>query len=224
MTPSEAAALLGHIAAYDRRTVGETDARAWAAALHDLPLDQDTLNAVARFYGQPGDDRQRWIQPHNVRTLRTAIRGERIPHGVLAYPADGHDETGTEYARNRRAQLSAIADGTTRPQLVAVTDGGPHPDVDRVISATGAIPDDARRLLAAALPGRAAREQARRNGQVDLLAVPCSWCQAPAGEQCRRRTRAPKDGAARWSRRARPHPSRVDDAKARHAAQQPRSA
>ncbi|MFG3051816.1 hypothetical protein ACGFZP_12825 [Kitasatospora sp. NPDC048239] len=217
MTPAQAAALLGHIAAYDRRTVGETDARAWAAALRDVPLDQDALQAVAEFYGRPGDDRQRWIQPHNVVTLRAAIRHQRIPHGVLAYPADGRDETGTEYARNRRAQLAAIADGNARPELVAITDGGPHPDIEAAITGVGAIPDDARRLLESALPMRAARERARRDGQVDLLGVPCRWCQAPAGEQCRRHTRAPRDGAARWSRRNSPHPSRVDDAKAHHA-------
>ena len=41
MTPSEAAQLLGHCAAFDNRTVGKVDARAWAAALHDLPFDED---------------------------------------------------------------------------------------------------------------------------------------------------------------------------------------
>ncbi|MFK0297225.1 hypothetical protein ACIQU6_43090, partial [Streptomyces sp. NPDC090442] len=47
MTPADAAELLSLCAAFDRRTIGEADAHAWARALHDVPLDEDTRTAVA---------------------------------------------------------------------------------------------------------------------------------------------------------------------------------
>lgn len=81
MNASEAAILLGLAAAYDRRTVGEADARAWADALDDIALE-DAQDAVKRHYRTSTE----WIMPAHVRK------------GVAAI------------ARERRAELAAVRD------------------------------------------------------------------------------------------------------------------
>lgn len=131
MTPSAAAKLLAHCAAFDRRTVGEVDARAWAAALHDIPDDTDTYAAVARFYGTPPKDGEgrKWIEPHHVRTMRKAIRAERHGDTIAAYDSPDPDESGPEFVERRREQLVAIGDGRLEPTPVRQLGGGPHPSV-----------------------------------------------------------------------------------------------
>lgn len=230
MTPSEAATLLGHIAAFDRRTVGKTDAHAWARALHDLPLDDDTLDAVAQFFGDPQRDpeAQRWIQPHHVRTARQQIRAARIEAANLVHEPEP-DETPRSFIERRRAQLAAAGSGLgpRNPSLPAL-EGGPHPTVARMLTAAVRtvpaspsphpppyVPEMAAAALASALPRRAERDQARTSGGIDVLSVPCSWCQARPGQECRRRTAGRGDEPGKWHRRATPHPSRVDAAAAK---------
>lgn len=182
MTPSEAATLLGHIAAFDRRTIGEVDARAWAAALHDIPLDADALGAVARYFATPPEkpDARRWIEPHHVRAIRAAIRAERIPDGAFTYPALGHDETGAEFVERRRAQIQAIADGRIEAEPIQAIAGGPHPSVAEAVSRIGQIPEYLRTELAAAGIGA-------KRGQWPELAIPCPLhsCRAEASHPCR---------------------------------------
>ncbi|HBF84212.1 MAG TPA: hypothetical protein DD420_31070, partial [Streptomyces sp.] len=80
MNSKEAAALLAHCSGFDNRQPSVAAAQAWAAALPDVPLDQDARNAVAAYYStppqNPGD--KLWILPHHVRTLRTKIRNARL--------------------------------------------------------------------------------------------------------------------------------------------------
>ncbi|MCX4751728.1 hypothetical protein OG455_41805 [Kitasatospora sp. NBC_01287] len=182
MTPSEAATLLGHIAAFDRRTIGEVDARAWAAALHDTPLDRDTLNAVARYFATPPEkpDARRWLEPHHVRTLRAEIRAERIPDGAFTYPALDRDETGAEFVQRRRAQIRAIADGRIEAEPIREITGGPHPSVTDTVARIGQIPEHLRAELAAAGIGA-------KRGQWPELAIPCPLhaCRAEAWNPCR---------------------------------------
>lgn len=140
MNRAEAAQLLTRAAAFDNRTIGEADATAWAAALADMPLDPDTLTAVARFYSEPtreGETGRRWIEPHHVRTWRKKIRGERLGDTIPAYEPMRPEETGAQFVARRRTQLAAIADGRLQPIPVNQLTGGPHPSVARAIEGAG---------------------------------------------------------------------------------------
>jgi hypothetical protein len=63
MTLDETIDLLTTCAAYDRRTIGKTDAVAWHAVVGDLPFDQ-AQKAVFAHYGESTE----WIMPAHVRT------------------------------------------------------------------------------------------------------------------------------------------------------------
>lgn len=76
MTPSQAAIILGVAAAFDRRTVGEADARAWADALNDV--DPDTaVDAVKDHYAHSRD----FIYPSDIRAIVKRIHRDRIDAG-----------------------------------------------------------------------------------------------------------------------------------------------
>ncbi|MGW0134856.1 zinc finger domain-containing protein [Streptomyces sp. NPDC003299] len=221
MTPADAAELLTLAAAFDRRTVGEADARAWAAALHSVPLDDDARAAVARHYSET----DRWLTPAHVIQQRAKIRRERLDRANVLY--DGNPgETGAESIARRRALTAAIADGRIEPQTVpqalglapgtaprALT-GGPARNVERALKDIGrAIPDEAAEQLRPYRTARAQREALAAAGLPDPLAVPCAWCKATPGQPCRM-------GKNRARTRTSPHPCRLDDAHARHYARQ----
>ena len=63
MTLDETIDLLATCAAYDRRTVGRTDAVAWHAVVGDLPFDL-AQQAVFAHYAESRE----WIMPADVRT------------------------------------------------------------------------------------------------------------------------------------------------------------
>jgi hypothetical protein len=111
MNPTEAAQLLAHAAAFDNRKPSAAASKAWAAALHDVPLDEDALTAVARYYGvdDPQATGQRWIQPHHVRAHRKAIRRERIDAAPIPAPAGVVGEAG--YRQALRGIIRRIGDG-----------------------------------------------------------------------------------------------------------------
>ncbi|MFE0762596.1 zinc finger domain-containing protein [Streptomyces smyrnaeus] len=221
MTPADAAELLTLAAAFDRRTVGEADARAWAAALHAMPLDQDARDAVGRHYAET----DRWLTPAHVRAQRAKIRAERVERANVV--DDGHpDETPAQYLARRRALTRAVADGRIAPQTAtqavgrapgtappALT-GGPAPEVAERLAAIGrSIPAEAAAQLAPYRPVRAERESLAAHGQPDPLDVPCGYCRARVGQPCRM-------GKNRAKQRTTPHPSRLDDALAVHTTRQ----
>lgn len=229
MTPADAAELLTLCAAFDRRTVGEADARAWAAALNAIPLDDDARAAVARHYAET----DRWITPAHVLQQRAKIRRDRLDRANVLY-AGRPDETGAESITRRRALLAAVADGRIEPQTVpqalglapgtaprALT-GGParDPELEARLAAIGrTIPDEVAEQLRPFRPVRAQREALARHGLPDPLDVACPYerCLAPAGEPCRQ-------GKNHARRRSTPHPSRLEAATAHHNARQERSA
>ncbi|MGY0062780.1 zinc finger domain-containing protein [Streptomyces sp. LZ34] len=192
MNPSEAAQLLAHCAAFDNRTVGKADSRAWAAALHDVPLDADALAAVARFYGTPTDKpgERLWIQPHNVRAHRFAIRKERLGETLPAYEPPPGLETGAEFIARRRAQLDAVATGRIPTTPVGELTGGPAPEVARKLAGIG-------RRVAAVTPEELAAEIALEEGEEPVtpeveqvrrpgpLGVVCPACHAAIGRPCK---------------------------------------
>lgn len=125
MTPAEAAELLAHCAAFDRRTIGEADARAWARALHDVPLDDDTRGAIADHYGHT----DKWITAAQVREMRARIRTRRIDSAHPVY--DGNpNETGKQFIANRQAQLTAAAEGALPVRTISQAVGAaPQPEL-----------------------------------------------------------------------------------------------
>ncbi|MFE1412453.1 hypothetical protein ACIGFK_07390 [Streptomyces sp. NPDC085524] len=223
MTPADAAELLTLAAAFDRRTVGEADARAWAAALHAMPLDDDARAAVARHYNET----DRWITPAHVRQHRARIRAARLETSNVFY--DGRpDESPAEYLARRRALEQAVADGRIAPQTAtqgvgrapgsaprALT-GGPAPEVAARLAAFGrTIPEAAAARLAPFRTVRTERESLAAHGQPDPLDVPCPYeaCRARPGKPCRQ-------GGRKRHERSTPHPTRLDAAAAQLRARQ----
>ncbi|GGT43555.1 zinc finger domain-containing protein [Streptomyces purpureus] len=190
MNPTEAAALLARCAAFDNRQPSLVAAQAWAAALHDIPLDHDTEAAVAAYYTTaPQDPNQRlWIMPHHIRTLRSKIRSARLEN----FHYEGNpDETPAEYLTRYRGQVQAIASGripapTNRPML----DGPPHRAVAQLLSGT-ARPADG--------PDAPTPRPATERPPTGPLGVICPDCAAPIGRPCK----------SAWRHKARaPHPAR----------------
>lgn len=67
MTPADAARLLAIAAVYDKRTIGEVEASAWADALDGL-APRDCAEAIKAHYA----DSTAWLMPAHVR--------ERVAH------------------------------------------------------------------------------------------------------------------------------------------------
>jgi hypothetical protein len=117
MTPADAARILAVAAAFDRRTVGELDAHAWADALHDLN-PTDCLEAARAHYRHTTD----WLMPAHIRTYVENVRRARI-RSVPTHELDPDDADPNDlpaYLAARRRRIQAIADGAPippRPQL-----------------------------------------------------------------------------------------------------------
>lgn len=74
MTKAETARLLTLIAAFDRRTIGETDVEAWHLIVSDLD-PEDCADAVRQHYATSRD----WLMPADVRTF--AVNAARRREG-----------------------------------------------------------------------------------------------------------------------------------------------
>lgn len=178
MNREEAAELLGHCSAFDNRKPSVAAATAWAAALHDVPLDPDAKTAVAAYYTTPpkDPDAKLWILPHHVRTLRTKIRNARLENfQYQALP----DETVGEYLARYRGQVRAIASGRVAPPTGRLAlEGGPSAGFMRQLEDRGwagnrTVPDSDEESLA---------DTVRRSGP---LGVKCSACSAEIGFPCK---------------------------------------
>ncbi len=198
MNPADAARLLGLASSFDGRNVGEATARAWALALRDVPLDQDTLDAVARFYGDldPSDrfepTRRRWLEPHHVRYHRRQIRNARLSQVNPTY-AGSPEETPAEAIRNSRALTKAAADGQLEPTSVTAAIDSGHG-----VDPTG---------KGAALLRSVGRQSQSRRPE---FAAPCPHCRARAGAPC---------VSGKGDRRRDAHPSRIDASRAVNSGQ-----
>ncbi|MET8694768.1 hypothetical protein ABZV65_19745 [Streptomyces bauhiniae] len=180
MNPDEAAALLGHAAAFDNRNPSAAAAMAWAAALHDVPLDADAKAAVAAYYTTaPQDPRERlWILPHHVRTLRTKIRNARLEN--FQYEPIP-DETVGEYLARYKGQVAAIASGRVAgPSGRPALEGGPSREFVAELEARGwqgnrTVDDEDD-------PAADIVDSVRRSGP---LGVECPACRAAIGRPCK---------------------------------------
>lgn len=204
MTPSEAAQLLGHCAAFDNRTVGKVDARAWAAALHDVPFDDDAVAAVAAFYGTPPKDpsQRLWIQPHNVRTGRSRIRSVRLENFQYE-PLP--DETPAEFLARYQGQIQAVASGRVpAPSGRPALEGGPSREFVAELEARGwqgmrAVPETDEEPAEAELI-----DSVRRSGP---LGIECPACQAAIGRPCK--SPGGSDKQPMGKPRSKPHSARL---------------
>lgn len=177
MNQKEAAELLGHCSGFDNRKPSIVAAIAWAAALYDVPLDDDAKAAVAAYYTTPPKDPEAklWILPHHVRTLRTKIRNQRLEN--FQYEPRP-DETVPEYLARFRSQVQAIASGRIAgPNGRPMLEGGPSLRFVEELEARGFtvgrdVPDSDEESLV---------DTVRRSGP---LGVKCPGCAAEIGFPC----------------------------------------
>ncbi|MFC9285664.1 hypothetical protein [Streptomyces sp. NPDC057052] len=182
MNPREAAELLGHCAMFDNRKPSQGAAMAWAAALHDLPLDADAKAAVAAYYTTPpkDPDAKLWIMPHHVRTLRSKIRSARLENFQYE-PLP--DETPAEFLAHYKGQVQAIASGrAAAPSGRPALEGGPSKDFMAELEARGwqglrAVPESEEEAEAVELI-----DTVRRSGP---LGIECPSCGAAIGRPCK---------------------------------------
>lgn len=116
MTPADAARLLTLAAAYDRRTIGEADAIAWADALHGLNVE-DCAAAIRAHYAGSTE----WVMPATVRGAVWKLRADRIravPSSVLE-PVDVDPDDVEAYQAARLRLVRSVADGVQpSPQVL----------------------------------------------------------------------------------------------------------
>ncbi|MFF7329719.1 hypothetical protein [Streptomyces sp. NPDC008150] len=180
MNRKEAAELLGHCTAFDNRQPSAAAATAWASALHDVPLDDDTKNAVAAYYTTPpqNPNDRLWILPHHVRTLRTKIRNSRLENFQYE-PLP--DETTGEYLARYRGQVQAIASGRIgAPTGRLALEGGPSAQFMVELEARGwegnrTVPDGGE-------PVAELIDTVRRAGPLGVI---CPSCAAEIGFACK---------------------------------------
>ena len=178
MNPEEAAELLGHCSGFDNRQPSVAAAQSWAAALRNVPFDQDTRDAVAAYYSTPPQDpnAKLWILPHHVRTLRSKIRSARLENFQYE-PLP--DETPAEYIARYRGQVQAIASGRVAPPSGRLAlEGGPPKRFMDELEARGwegfrTVSDS---------DEEAAADTVRRAGP---LGVQCPTCNAALGRPCK---------------------------------------
>jgi hypothetical protein len=182
MNRDQAAELLGYCAGFDNRQPSLAAAMAWSAALHDIPLDNDTKNAVAAYYTTPpqNPNDKLWILPHHVRTLRSKIRSKRLENFQYEPIAD---ETVAEFMARYRGQVQAIASGRVAPPAARLAlEGGPSKRFTRELEARGwqvgrPVPDTDEEAVTAELI-----DTVRRTGP---LGIQCPSCGAAIGRPCK---------------------------------------
>jgi hypothetical protein len=196
----EAAELLAHCSGFDNRQPSVAAAKSWAAALHDIPLDHDTRNAVAAYYTTPPQNEhdRLWILPHHIRTLRSKIRSKRLENFQYE-PIAG--ETVGEFMARYRGQVQAIASSRVpAPSGRLALEGGPSKRFMEELEARGwdglrTVPDS---------DEEADTDTVRRAGP---LGVVCPACQAPIGRPCK--TPGGNDRQPLGKPRLKPHSARL---------------
>jgi hypothetical protein len=185
MNADEAAELLGHCSGFDNRLPSVAAAKSWAAALYDVPFDNDTRNAVAAYYTTPpkDSDAKLWILPHHVRTLRSKIRSKRLENFQYE-PLP--DETPHEFLARYKGQVQAIASGrVAAPSDRPALEGGPSKQFMAELEARGwdgnrAVPD----LEQPDAEPRELADSVKRSGPLGIE-CPVHACRAAIGHPCK---------------------------------------
>ncbi|MFJ8146605.1 hypothetical protein ACIQ6R_16260 [Streptomyces sp. NPDC096048] len=219
MEPEQIPQLIAQIALADPRVRREdpTERRAqilmWAGILADVPYDT-ALQYAQEHYRQstwpilPAEIASRWDAAVRDRMSRHNGTFEPTVHPEL----DPDDVAG--YLGALRDDRQAVAVGQTAPSEVKEITAGPAAEeaARRLAELGSYVPQHVDDVLDKYRPIKAARRAAIQAGQPDALAVPCSYCKAPAGKACRI-NRIDGDGAVGRRDRKTPHPSRLDDAR-----------
>jgi hypothetical protein len=128
MNPADAAELLAVAATFDKRTVGDFEARAWAKALTGLD-PRDCAAAIENHYTNTPE----WLMPAHVRAEVRRIRNERLrAAGNAEPPYDRDDVLGG--LRAIRAARKAIGDGGPAETTPAINQAGVE-RLDRMLNA-----------------------------------------------------------------------------------------
>jgi hypothetical protein len=106
----DAARLLALAAAFDRRTVGEEDAVAWADVLADLDAE-DCAKAIRDHYR----DQTAWIMPAHIRTAVRRARAERITRDPEPVPDADPDDVPAYLAALRAGRRRQARAERARP-------------------------------------------------------------------------------------------------------------
>lgn len=142
MKRSEAALLLAKIAAYDRRTVGDSDIEAWAEALDGQVTLQDAMTAIRDHFRETTD----WLMPADVIRRAKMLRILRIrAAGVPELPPDLTQQQEREWIRRYHANL-ARHDPPDALQAQFTTDRDMY--ITRRIESVPASPDRVKQILA----------------------------------------------------------------------------
>ncbi|UNZ18893.1 cell surface glycoprotein [Streptomyces sp. 891-h] len=221
MNPREVAALLAYVVRLDPRMNVEDQAAAeerlaqWCDLLSDVPAQAHGWDAAqtARDYIARNPYR---IQPSDISRPWHAHKAAALARHTDPTPAVDPDNVAAwraELIGTRQAVATGAALPSTHREL---TSGGPAPEVrDRLAAIGRRIPPEAAAALAQYRPRRAERERLAAEDRPDPYAVPCRYCRARIDKPCRNHRGVPRTA---------PHPSRLDDATARHHAQQEQSA
>lgn len=106
MTPQEAAALLTVAAAFDNRKPDADAAKAWAAALGEMPF-VDCRDAVVAHYRKTTD----WIMPAHVLERVQRVRDKRIADSEGALTPPPHAREGDAHRDWLRDAKRRLGDG-----------------------------------------------------------------------------------------------------------------
>jgi hypothetical protein len=108
MTKTETAQLLTLIAAFDRRTIGETDVEAWHLIVADLE-PADCMEAVRAHYMTE----VRWLMPADVRTFAVTAARRRVGAGKQAELDAALEEAECGQVSAQERPLRALLAGTS---------------------------------------------------------------------------------------------------------------
>lgn len=116
MNRTETAQLLTLCAAYDSRTIGESDVMAWADVLSWVPYP-DAEASVKDHYGRE----TRRVMPADVIAGVRRIRRDRVEGADASFTFDGDPDDVQGYQRALLAHRKAIGDGAAPPPLPPLT-------------------------------------------------------------------------------------------------------
>ncbi|UOB09123.1 hypothetical protein MQE23_08660 [Streptomyces sp. HP-A2021] len=219
MEPEQLPQLIAQIALADPRVRREdpTERRAqivmWAGILAEVPYDF-ALQAAQTHYAT-----STWpILPAEIATRWAAVVRDRMNRHNGTFEPTAHPELDPDdvdgYLAALRGERQAVVLGQAPPSEVKELTAGPAAEeAARRLDELGSyVPRTVDELLDKHRPTKAARRAAILAGQPDALAVPCTYCKAPAGQRCRI-NRIDASGALGRRERSTPHPTRIDDAR-----------
>lgn len=137
MNLEETGELVGLMALYDNRKIGDPDTLAWYQVIGDLPA-ADCKTAVIAHYRE---SRER-MMPADVRQRVKAMRRERLEHGIVPAPSPELADDARDYRDRLRSGIRQLADGYHERLAIAgpVREGPPPEEFTEARAALGHAP------------------------------------------------------------------------------------